>query len=176
MCWDKLDFKWETNLYSMLCVRVCCDSHHWWLDVSVYFSSVWLICSVQKLSEFFSSDEIGDEQEPRATITSGSSNHNQNRYQAVVSICAHTFLGGSAWFRQWGRQHLYLAISPASRLSHFAVNVVFFLHLIIFLLISPFTPLFFMPDAIQSSSSHPLNLSLRPPPPLCPDTSSPWRW
>lgn len=33
-----------------------------------------------------------------------------------------------------------------------------------------------MPDVIQPSSSHPLNLSLHPPPPLCPDTSSPWRW
>uniref|UniRef100_A0A8C8DBL5 ATP-binding cassette, sub-family C (CFTR/MRP), member 8 n=1 Tax=Oryzias sinensis TaxID=183150 RepID=A0A8C8DBL5_9TELE len=40
--------------------------------------------SVQKLSEFFSCDEIGDEQEPRATLTSGYSNHNQNKYHAVV--------------------------------------------------------------------------------------------
>uniref|UniRef100_A0A8C8DBN3 ATP-binding cassette, sub-family C (CFTR/MRP), member 8 n=1 Tax=Oryzias sinensis TaxID=183150 RepID=A0A8C8DBN3_9TELE len=39
--------------------------------------------SVQKLSEFFSCDEIGDEQEPRATLTSGYSNHNQNKYHAV---------------------------------------------------------------------------------------------
>lgn len=46
---------------------------------------LFVICSVQKLSEFFSSDEIGDEQEPRPMLTSGSSNHNQNRYQAVVS-------------------------------------------------------------------------------------------
>ncbi|KAJ4937524.1 hypothetical protein JOQ06_002159 [Pogonophryne albipinna] len=38
-----------------------------------------------KLSEFFSCDEIGEEQEPRAMLTSGSSNHNQNRYQAVPS-------------------------------------------------------------------------------------------
>ncbi|XP_045892161.1 ATP-binding cassette sub-family C member 8 isoform X2 [Micropterus dolomieu] len=50
---------------------------------SVVRSTVKALVSVQKLSEFFSSDEIGDEQEPRATITSGSSNHNQNRYQAV---------------------------------------------------------------------------------------------
>uniref|UniRef100_A0A4W6EQV6 ATP-binding cassette, sub-family C (CFTR/MRP), member 8 n=1 Tax=Lates calcarifer TaxID=8187 RepID=A0A4W6EQV6_LATCA len=52
---------------------------------SVVRSTVKALVSVQKLSEFFSSDEIGDEQEPRATLTSGSSNHNQNRYQAVVS-------------------------------------------------------------------------------------------
>uniref|UniRef100_A0A4W6ERN8 ATP-binding cassette, sub-family C (CFTR/MRP), member 8 n=1 Tax=Lates calcarifer TaxID=8187 RepID=A0A4W6ERN8_LATCA len=51
---------------------------------SVVRSTVKALVSVQKLSEFFSSDEIGDEQEPRATLTSGSSNHNQNRYQAVV--------------------------------------------------------------------------------------------
>ncbi|KAM9754739.1 ATP-binding cassette sub-family C member 8 isoform 1-T1 [Menidia menidia] len=52
---------------------------------SVVRSTVKALVSVQKLSEFFSSDEIGDEQEPRATLTSGSSNHNQNRYQAVSS-------------------------------------------------------------------------------------------
>uniref|UniRef100_A0A8C7WMV1 ATP-binding cassette, sub-family C (CFTR/MRP), member 8 n=1 Tax=Oryzias sinensis TaxID=183150 RepID=A0A8C7WMV1_9TELE len=39
--------------------------------------------SVQKLSEFFSCDEIGDEQEPRATLTSGYSNHNQNKFPSV---------------------------------------------------------------------------------------------
>uniref|UniRef100_A0A8D3ABM7 ATP-binding cassette, sub-family C (CFTR/MRP), member 8 n=1 Tax=Scophthalmus maximus TaxID=52904 RepID=A0A8D3ABM7_SCOMX len=50
---------------------------------SVVRSTVKALVSVQKLSEFFSSDEIGDEQEPRAVLTSGSSNHNQNRYQAV---------------------------------------------------------------------------------------------
>ncbi|KAM9377199.1 ATP-binding cassette sub-family C member 8 isoform 2-T2 [Pholidichthys leucotaenia] len=50
---------------------------------SVVRSTVKALVSVQKLSEFFSSDEIGDEQEPKATLTSGSSNHNQNRYQAV---------------------------------------------------------------------------------------------
>ncbi|XP_068459288.1 ATP-binding cassette sub-family C member 8 isoform X2 [Clinocottus analis] len=49
---------------------------------SVVRSTVKALVSVQKLSEFFSSEEIGDEQEPRV-ITSGSSNHNQNRYQAV---------------------------------------------------------------------------------------------
>uniref|UniRef100_A0A8C7WMU6 ATP-binding cassette, sub-family C (CFTR/MRP), member 8 n=1 Tax=Oryzias sinensis TaxID=183150 RepID=A0A8C7WMU6_9TELE len=43
--------------------------------------------SVQKLSEFFSCDEIGDEQEPRATLTSGYSNHNQNKYHAVSEMC-----------------------------------------------------------------------------------------
>uniref|UniRef100_A0A8C7WMT3 ATP-binding cassette, sub-family C (CFTR/MRP), member 8 n=1 Tax=Oryzias sinensis TaxID=183150 RepID=A0A8C7WMT3_9TELE len=40
--------------------------------------------SVQKLSEFFSCDEIGDEQEPRATLTSGYSNHNQNKYHITA--------------------------------------------------------------------------------------------
>ncbi|AWP08746.1 putative ATP-binding cassette sub-family C member 8-like [Scophthalmus maximus] len=50
---------------------------------SVVRSTVKALVSVQKLSEFFSSDEIGDEQEPRAVLTSGASNHNQNRYQAV---------------------------------------------------------------------------------------------
>ncbi|XP_071387160.1 ATP-binding cassette sub-family C member 8-like, partial [Centroberyx affinis] len=52
---------------------------------SVVRSTVKALVSVQKLSEFFSSDEIGDEQEPKATIPSGSSNHNQNKYQAVSS-------------------------------------------------------------------------------------------
>nr|XP_040024096.1 ATP-binding cassette sub-family C member 8-like isoform X4 [Gasterosteus aculeatus aculeatus] len=52
---------------------------------SVVRSTVKALVSVQKLSEFFSSDEIGDEQDPRVTLTSGSSNHNQNRYQAVPS-------------------------------------------------------------------------------------------
>ncbi|KAM6937453.1 ATP-binding cassette sub-family C member 8 isoform 3-T3 [Xenentodon cancila] len=50
---------------------------------SVVRSTVKALVSVQKLSEFFSSDEIGDEHEPRATLTSGCSNHNQNKYQAV---------------------------------------------------------------------------------------------
>uniref|UniRef100_A0A1A8ELT6 ATP-binding cassette, sub-family C (CFTR/MRP), member 8 n=1 Tax=Nothobranchius korthausae TaxID=1143690 RepID=A0A1A8ELT6_9TELE len=50
---------------------------------SVVRSTVKALVSVQKLSEFFSSDEIGDEQEPKATLTSSCSNHNQNRYQAV---------------------------------------------------------------------------------------------
>ncbi|XP_077424344.1 ATP-binding cassette sub-family C member 8 isoform X5 [Vanacampus margaritifer] len=50
---------------------------------SVVRSTVKALVSVQKLSEFFSSDEIGDELEPRTTLTSGSSNHNQNKYQAL---------------------------------------------------------------------------------------------
>ncbi|KAM9815527.1 ATP-binding cassette sub-family C member 8 isoform 1-T1 [Syngnathus typhle] len=50
---------------------------------SVVRSTVKALVSVQKLSEFFSSDEIGDELEPRTTLTSGSNNHNQNRYQAL---------------------------------------------------------------------------------------------
>lgn len=61
-----------------------------WLTPFLCFSPHCFICSVQKLSEFFSSDEIGDEQEPRAMVTSGSSNHNQNRYQAVVSLYINT--------------------------------------------------------------------------------------
>ncbi|XP_023202215.1 ATP-binding cassette sub-family C member 8 isoform X8 [Xiphophorus maculatus] len=52
---------------------------------SVVRSTVKALVSVQKLSEFFSSDEIGEEQEPKATMSSGCSNHNQNRYQAVSS-------------------------------------------------------------------------------------------
>ncbi|XP_036068485.1 ATP-binding cassette sub-family C member 8 isoform X3 [Oryzias melastigma] len=50
---------------------------------SVVRSTVKALVSVQKLSEFFSCDEIGDEHEPKATLTSGCSNHNQNKYQAV---------------------------------------------------------------------------------------------
>ncbi|XP_075996169.1 ATP-binding cassette sub-family C member 8 [Genypterus blacodes] len=50
---------------------------------SVVRSTVKALVSVQKLSEFFSSDEIGDEQEPTTILPSGSSNHNQNRYQAL---------------------------------------------------------------------------------------------
>ncbi|XP_055011764.1 ATP-binding cassette sub-family C member 8 [Boleophthalmus pectinirostris] len=50
---------------------------------TVVRSTVKALVSVQKLSEFFSSDEIGDEQEPSAMVTSTSSNHNQNKYQAV---------------------------------------------------------------------------------------------
>ncbi|XP_062277281.1 ATP-binding cassette sub-family C member 8 isoform X3 [Scomber scombrus] len=50
---------------------------------SVVRSTVKALVSVQKLSEFFSSDEIGEEQESRVMLTPGSSNHNQNRYQAV---------------------------------------------------------------------------------------------
>ncbi|XP_053175737.1 ATP-binding cassette sub-family C member 8 isoform X2 [Scomber japonicus] len=50
---------------------------------SVVRSTVKALVSVQKLSEFFSSDEIGEEQESRTMLTPGSSNHNQNRYQAV---------------------------------------------------------------------------------------------
>uniref|UniRef100_A0A665UJ85 ATP-binding cassette, sub-family C (CFTR/MRP), member 8 n=1 Tax=Echeneis naucrates TaxID=173247 RepID=A0A665UJ85_ECHNA len=52
---------------------------------SVVRSTVKALVSVQKLSEFFISDEIGDAQEQSAMLSSGTSNHNQNRYQAVVS-------------------------------------------------------------------------------------------
>uniref|UniRef100_A0A7N6AXS8 ATP-binding cassette, sub-family C (CFTR/MRP), member 8 n=1 Tax=Anabas testudineus TaxID=64144 RepID=A0A7N6AXS8_ANATE len=61
---------------------------------SVVRSTVKALVSVQKLSEFFSSDEIGDEQEPRVMLTSGSSNHNQNKYQAVVSTGYFTWTDG----------------------------------------------------------------------------------
>ncbi|CAL8263544.1 unnamed protein product [Merluccius merluccius] len=50
---------------------------------SVVRSTVKALVSVQKLSEFFSSDEIGDEQEAKAIIPTGTSNHNQNKYQAL---------------------------------------------------------------------------------------------
>uniref|UniRef100_A0A8C7JM61 ATP-binding cassette, sub-family C (CFTR/MRP), member 8 n=1 Tax=Oncorhynchus kisutch TaxID=8019 RepID=A0A8C7JM61_ONCKI len=43
---------------------------------SVVRSTVKALVSAQKLSEFFSSDEIGDEQEPNATMPAGPSNHN----------------------------------------------------------------------------------------------------
>ena len=38
-------------------------------------------CSVQKLSEFFSSEEIGEEQDPSPAAQTSSTNH---KYQAVV--------------------------------------------------------------------------------------------
>ena len=131
---------------------------------------IYLICSVQKLSEFFSSDEIGDEQEPRAMLTSGSSNHNQNRYQAVVSSWAYFFALSS-------REKAF--VSPL--LQHrgcLTLLLFFFLHLIVFfLIISLFFPFVTsLPDVMHPSSSHPLNHSLPPPPPLCPGSSSPWRW
>ncbi|CAL8358703.1 unnamed protein product [Lota lota] len=50
---------------------------------SVVRSTVKALVSVQKLSEFFSSDEIGDEQEANTVIPTGTSNHNQNKYQAL---------------------------------------------------------------------------------------------
>uniref|UniRef100_A0A6Q2ZB87 ATP-binding cassette, sub-family C (CFTR/MRP), member 8 n=1 Tax=Esox lucius TaxID=8010 RepID=A0A6Q2ZB87_ESOLU len=48
---------------------------------SVVRSTVKALVSAQKLSEFFSTEEIGDEQEPQLTITPGPSNH--HKYQAV---------------------------------------------------------------------------------------------
>uniref|UniRef100_A0A8C9SUP3 ATP-binding cassette, sub-family C (CFTR/MRP), member 8 n=1 Tax=Scleropages formosus TaxID=113540 RepID=A0A8C9SUP3_SCLFO len=50
---------------------------------SVVRSTVKALVSVQKLSEFFASDEIGEEQDPNAIIPT-STGHN-NKYQAVVS-------------------------------------------------------------------------------------------
>uniref|UniRef100_A0AAY4D3G0 ATP-binding cassette, sub-family C (CFTR/MRP), member 8 n=1 Tax=Denticeps clupeoides TaxID=299321 RepID=A0AAY4D3G0_9TELE len=49
---------------------------------SVVRSTVKALVSVQKLSEFFSSEEIGDEQEPKATLPTISTNN--SKYQAVV--------------------------------------------------------------------------------------------
>ncbi|XP_026870980.1 ATP-binding cassette sub-family C member 8 isoform X2 [Electrophorus electricus] len=48
---------------------------------SVVRSTVKALVSVQKLGEFFSSDEIGEEQEPKATIPAGCTNH--SNYQAL---------------------------------------------------------------------------------------------
>ncbi|TRY81680.1 hypothetical protein DNTS_025996, partial [Danionella cerebrum] len=48
---------------------------------SVVRSTVKALVSVQKLSEFFSCDEIGAEQEPRATVLLNSTNH--SKYQAL---------------------------------------------------------------------------------------------
>uniref|UniRef100_A0A8C5BBM9 ATP-binding cassette, sub-family C (CFTR/MRP), member 8 n=1 Tax=Gadus morhua TaxID=8049 RepID=A0A8C5BBM9_GADMO len=56
---------------------------------SVVRSTVKALVSVQKLSEFFSSDEIGDEPEASAVIPPGTSNHNQNKYQALVGTRKH---------------------------------------------------------------------------------------
>jgi len=54
------------------------------VDVTEYhILYCFVLASVQKLSEFFSCDEIGSEQEPRATILLNSTNH--NKYQALVS-------------------------------------------------------------------------------------------
>uniref|UniRef100_A0A8C7TZW6 ATP-binding cassette, sub-family C (CFTR/MRP), member 8 n=1 Tax=Oncorhynchus mykiss TaxID=8022 RepID=A0A8C7TZW6_ONCMY len=52
---------------------------------SVVRSTVKALVSAQKLSEFFSSDEIGDEQEPNATMPAGPSNH--NRTTTTPSCC-----------------------------------------------------------------------------------------
>uniref|UniRef100_A0A4W6EQW1 ATP-binding cassette, sub-family C (CFTR/MRP), member 8 n=1 Tax=Lates calcarifer TaxID=8187 RepID=A0A4W6EQW1_LATCA len=65
---------------------------------SVVRSTVKALVSVQKLSEFFSSDEIGDEQEPRATLTSGSSNHNQNRVSSCLAELVPCFQITSGYF------------------------------------------------------------------------------
>uniref|UniRef100_A0A3Q1IZ64 ATP-binding cassette, sub-family C (CFTR/MRP), member 8 n=1 Tax=Anabas testudineus TaxID=64144 RepID=A0A3Q1IZ64_ANATE len=92
---------------------------------SVVRSTVKALVSVQKLSEFFSSDEIGDEQEPRVMLTSGSSNHNQNKYQAVVSTCAHLDLCNFGNIVDI--EDLFLTNSAAGAsvtlLSHFAVAI-----------------------------------------------------
>uniref|UniRef100_A0A672QQV4 ATP-binding cassette sub-family C member 8-like n=1 Tax=Sinocyclocheilus grahami TaxID=75366 RepID=A0A672QQV4_SINGR len=52
---------------------------------SVVRSTVKALVSVQKLSEFFSCDEIGGEQEPRATVLPNSSNHNKYQPLKVVN-------------------------------------------------------------------------------------------
>lgn len=83
-------------------------------------------CSVQKLSEFFSSDEIGDEQEPRAMLTSGSSNHNQNRYQAVVGISACTLFRVCMLSTIWAKIFVCLLYPNYSVLFCYSINVFFF--------------------------------------------------
>uniref|UniRef100_A0A8C8I129 ATP-binding cassette, sub-family C (CFTR/MRP), member 8 n=1 Tax=Oncorhynchus tshawytscha TaxID=74940 RepID=A0A8C8I129_ONCTS len=60
---------------------------------SVVRSTVKALVSAQKLSEFFSSDEIGDEQEPNATMPAGPSNHN-SKYQAVITSGYFTWTDG----------------------------------------------------------------------------------
>lgn len=91
-------------------------------------------CSVQKLSEFFSSDEIGDEQEPRAMLTSGSSNHNQNRYQAVVGISAYALFRVCMLSTRRAKIVVRLLHPDCSLLFCYSINVFFsLLYLIIFL-------------------------------------------
>uniref|UniRef100_A0A673Z6B5 ATP-binding cassette, sub-family C (CFTR/MRP), member 8 n=1 Tax=Salmo trutta TaxID=8032 RepID=A0A673Z6B5_SALTR len=51
---------------------------------SVVRSTVKALVSAQKLSEFFSSDEIGDEQEPNATMPAGPSNHNSKYQESLL--------------------------------------------------------------------------------------------
>lgn len=178
-------------IYGCACAVCICDlSMCLWRRMQIYFFSSWLtlflcfpphffICSVQKLSEFFSSDEIGDEQEPRAMVTSGSSNHNQNRYQAVVSLyintCAliHFLLLCLVSYVCWSLTRLLVhpgclslllcTLSSSTQTSVLSIS-----------LLNPFVSSVL--DVTQPSSSHPLNLSLRHPPPLCPGTCSPWRW
>uniref|UniRef100_A0A8C8FM93 ATP-binding cassette, sub-family C (CFTR/MRP), member 8 n=1 Tax=Oncorhynchus tshawytscha TaxID=74940 RepID=A0A8C8FM93_ONCTS len=71
---------------------------------SVVRSTVKALVSAQKLSEFFSSDEIGDEQEPNATMPTGPSNHktipscprnHNNKYQAVITSGYFTWTDGT---------------------------------------------------------------------------------
>uniref|UniRef100_A0A6Q2ZBL2 ATP-binding cassette, sub-family C (CFTR/MRP), member 8 n=1 Tax=Esox lucius TaxID=8010 RepID=A0A6Q2ZBL2_ESOLU len=59
---------------------------------SVVRSTVKALVSAQKLSEFFSTEEIGDEQEPQLTITPGPSNH--HKYQAVITNGYFTWTDG----------------------------------------------------------------------------------
>lgn len=103
-------------------------------------------------------------------LTSGSSNHNQNKYQAVVST--RTRSRSLTLFSFGNITDSFLTNFPAGALlmllSHFAVNVAVFLHC--FPVNITVTPV--CCDIVQPSS-HPLNLSPRPPPPPCPDTSSP---
>uniref|UniRef100_A0A4W6EPY0 ATP-binding cassette, sub-family C (CFTR/MRP), member 8 n=1 Tax=Lates calcarifer TaxID=8187 RepID=A0A4W6EPY0_LATCA len=86
---------------------------------SVVRSTVKALVSVQKLSEFFSSDEIGDEQEPRATLTSGSSNHNQNRYQCDTQSTSFIplliYVSPSSFFLLF--PHCVIFLSSSSNLS-----------------------------------------------------------
>uniref|UniRef100_A0A8B9R443 ATP-binding cassette, sub-family C (CFTR/MRP), member 8 n=1 Tax=Astyanax mexicanus TaxID=7994 RepID=A0A8B9R443_ASTMX len=69
---------------------------------SVVRSTVKALVSVQKLSEFFAGDEIGEEQEPKATIPSSSTNHSNYQFTfpnhtrlclcMCVLLCAHVHM------------------------------------------------------------------------------------
>lgn len=139
------------------------DLFHWLIDLI----SLHQPRSVQKLSEFFSSDEIGDEQDPRVTLTSGSSNHNQNRYQAVVSTWKLIYYGSDSIKRWSGTKCVSCApLLPCAGLSLWMVFS------------SSILLSSFVSGVARPSTSLPLNLSLHPPPPppRWLNTVSPWRW
>uniref|UniRef100_A0A3B3TTS7 ATP-binding cassette, sub-family C (CFTR/MRP), member 8 n=1 Tax=Poecilia latipinna TaxID=48699 RepID=A0A3B3TTS7_9TELE len=59
---------------------------------SVVRSTVKALVSVQKLSEFFSSDEIGEEQEPKATVSSVLVSYETQIYLLLLLFFLHVFL------------------------------------------------------------------------------------